>query len=306
LASNYRETLATFAERVSPMKKPIEIEKLLAWTFREELPKAGAARALTGIGFGRAHRAVEKFGEYLTLIDCDGINRFGVVSDLMALEEPDGDAIAVFEAVTALDEIEVELPEGWNPLADMDGIDAELPGLLARALDRVTVVDAAGARRMKVGPGAIVTRHAIMGDAPCWQAEQPERKIVVGAKGAPAWFRMITVETSDGPKRQEVDGYDQKGKRPFPGAYRKTFLDPDPLPAALARAEYEVWHSALDYLAAVLAGELQRFDVLPTARPARPWEEAGLIEPRILPNLLALAPGAASDRWWVLHKTARG
>jgi hypothetical protein len=289
------------------MKKPIEIEKLLAWTFREELPKAGAARALTGIGFGRAHRAVEKFGEYLTLIDCDGINRFGVVSDLMAMEEPDADAIAVFEAVTALDEIEVELPEGWNPLGDMDGIEAELPGLLARALDKVTVIDAAGARRMKVGPGAIVTRHAIMGDAPCWQADQPERKVVLGAKGTPAWFRSITVETSDGPMAQEVDGYDQKGKRPFPGAYRKTFLEPDPLPAALARAEYEVWHSALDYLAAVLDGELERFDVLPSARPSRPWEAAGAEPSRILPNLLALSPDAAADRWWfMLRKTARG
>jgi len=289
-----------------PTKKPIEIEKLLAWTFREELPKAGAARALTGIGFGRAHRAVEKFGEYLTLIDCDGINRFGVVSDLMAMEEPDPDAIAVFEAVTALDEIEVELPEGWNPLADMEGIEAELPALLARALDKVTVVDASGARRMKVGPGALVTRHAILGDAPCWQAEQPERKVVLNGRGAPAWFRSITVETSDGPMRQEVDGFDPKGRRPFAGAYRKTFLDPDPLPAALARAEYEVWHSALDYLAAVLDGTLERFDALPSQRPARPWEEAAMSEPRILPNLLALAPGAAWDRGWLLRKTARG
>lgn len=282
------------------MKKPIEIEKLLAWTYREELPKAGAARALTGIGFGRAHRAVERFGEYLTLIDCQDINRFGVVSDLMAMEEPDADAITVFEAVTALDEIEVELPDGWNPLGDMDGIDAELPGLLARALDRVTVVDSAGARRLKVGPGALVTRHAIMGDEPAWQADQPERKIVIGPKGAPAWFRRILVETSAGPMDQEVDGYDQKGKRPFAGAYRKTFLEPDPLPAAQARAEYEVWHSALEYLAAVLDGELERFDVLSSSRPARPWEVPAAAVPRVLPNLLTVTPAG------LLRKAARG
>jgi hypothetical protein len=272
------------------MKKPIEIEKLLTWTFREELPKAGAARALTGIGFGRAHRAVEKFGEYMTLIDCDGINRFGVVSDLMAMEEPHDDAIAVFEAVAALDEIDVELPEDWNPLGDMEGIDAELPGLLARALDKVTVLDATGARWMKIGPGALVMKHAIMGDAPCWEADQPERKIVLGAKGAPAWFRTITVETSGGPIAQEVDGYDPKGKRPFAGAYRKTWLDPDPLPAALGRAEYEVWHSALAFLVDELDGRLETVDVMHCPRAERPWEGPRQAAPRVLPNLRVVEP----------------
>lgn len=275
------------------MKKLIEIEKLLSWTFREELPKAGAARALTGFGFGRAHRAVEKFGEYLTLIDCDGINRFGVVSDLMAMEEPHADAIAVFEAVSALDEIEVELPADWNPLGDMEGIDAELPGLLARALDKVTVLDAAGARRMKVGPGALVMKHAIMGDAPCWEADQPERKLVLGAKGAPAWFRTITVETSGGPVAQEVDGYDPRGKRPFAGAYRKTWLDPDPLPAALGRALYEVWHSALAFLVEELDGRLETVDVLHSPRAERPWEGPRRPPPRVLPNLRASEPARA-------------
>lgn len=286
------------------MKKPIEIEKLLAWTYREELPKAGAARALTGIGFGRAHRAVEAFGEYLTLIDCDGINRFGVVSDLMAMEEPHADAIAVFEAVAALDGIDVELPADWNPLGDLEGIEAELPTLLARALDKVTVLDTSGARWMKVGPAALVMKHAIMGDSPCWEADQPERKLVLGAKGAPAWFRTITVETSAGPVEQEVDGYDPKGKRPFAGAFRKTWLDPDPLPAALGRAEYEVWHSALAYLVAELEGRLESFDVMPCPRAERPWEGPRAPAPKVLPNLRAVPPVASRMGLW--RKTARG
>jgi len=261
------------------MKQAIGIEKLLAWTYREELPKAGAARSLSGVGIGRAHRAVEKYGRYLSLIDCDGENRFGVVSDLMAMEEPHPDAVRVYEAVLALEGVEIDMPEGWNPLSDMAAIGDELPAILGKAM----------AGLIRTNCALLVRRHAIMGGAPAWEAEMPVRRVVT-QQGVPLWFRRITVETSAGPVETEVNGFDRKGRRPMPGAYRKTYLDPDPTEAAIGRAEYEAWHAALAHLVGVLAGTLDAYELLPTERPARPWEE-GTAEPaRILPAREQVAP----------------
>lgn len=267
------------------MKKRIGIEALLAWTYRDELPKAGAARALAGVGIRRAYSAIEAYGEYLSLIDCAGENRFGVVADLMAMAEPDIDAVRVYEAVQGLNDLTIVLPDDWNPLGDLVGIEPELPGLTARALRHISVLDANGVRVMKGGPSALIVKHAILGGCPAWEADQPERRFELGANSRPRWFRRILVETSAGPIESEVDGWDAKGKRPMAGAYRKTFLDPDPIEAVLGRAEYEVWHSALGWLGETLAGTLDGFDVVATERAARPWEEAPELAPRVLPNL---------------------
>lgn len=271
------------------MKKRIGIEALLAWTYRDELPKAGAARALTGVGIKRAYSAVEAYGEYLSLIDCAGENRFGVVADLMAMAEPAMDAVRVYFAVRDLDELTIALPEGWDPLSDLEGIEPERPALIARALNQLTMIDADGARVMKGAPSTLVRKHAILGGCPVWEADQPERRLERGVNGRTRWFRRIIVETSAGPMESEVDGWDPKAKRPAADAYPKTYLDPDPADAVLGRAEYEVWHSALGLLAEQLAGQLDGFDVEPSARPARPWEEAPTLAPRILPSLVPLS-----------------
>jgi hypothetical protein len=270
------------------MMKRIGIEALLRWAFCEELPKAGSGRSkLTGVGFGNAWRSILGFGDLLAVVDDEGRNRFGVIADPNAEGEPHPDAIAVHDAVRALDDMEIELPEGWDPLADLDDIDAERPGLIARALAHVSVIDAEGVRRMKGSVSAIVIRQAILGGTPVWEAEQPERRFVLGANGRPAWFRTITVETEAGPITSEVDGYDAKGKRPMAGAYRKTFLDPDPAEAALGRAEYEIWRFALDVLVERLAGLMDAHEATPSERAWRPWEEAPELAPRVLPSLTA-------------------
>lgn len=279
------------------MAKRIGIEALLAWAFCDELPKAGAGRQMAGIGVGNAWRPMTEFGQLLTIVDSFGWNRFGVWADVTKEGSPHPDAIAVHGAVHELDAMEIDLPEGWDPLADMEGIDDERPALIARALGHISLIDASGARRMKGAVSALLIKHAVLGGCPVWEAEQPERRFVLGANGKPAWFRIVTVETSAGPMESEVDGYDAKAKRPMAGAYRKTFLDPDPTEAALGRAEYQVWRFALDLLVERLAGCLAEHEVEPSGRSLWPWEEAPETAPRVLPNLTQAMPWKNARRY---------
>lgn len=271
------------------MKKRIGIEALLAWTYRDELPKAGAARALTGVGIKRAYSAVEAYGEYLSLIDCAGRTASAWWPTSWPWpSRPWMRCVSISRSAISTS-LTIALPEGWDPLSDLEGIEPERPALIARALNQLTMIDADGARVMKGAPSTLVRKHAILGGCPVWEADQPERRLERGVNGRTRWFRRIIVETSAGPMESEVDGWDPKAKRPAADAYPKTYLDPDPADAVLGRAEYEVWHSALGLLAEQLAGQLDGFDVEPSARPARPWEEAPTLAPRILPSLVPLS-----------------
>lgn len=263
------------------MKERIGIEKLLAWAYRDELPKAGAARALSGVGYRRAHRAVEEFALYLTLIDCDGENRFGLAPDLTAMEEPHPDAIRVYDAVRELEGVAFEAAAEWDPLSDLGLIGDAAPGLLAKALVRIAAGDAP----------LLVRRQAILGGAPHWEAEAPKVVITKGANGKKRWFRKIIVETENGPIESEVEGFDKASQRPMQGAYFKSHLEPDPTDAVLGRADYAVWRAALDLLAEALRGSLERWDVQPSERPALPWAEDGGREARILPALYSRKGG---------------
>lgn len=259
------------------MKQEIGIEKLLAWTYRDELPKAGAARALSGVGMQRAFRAVEEFGLYLTLIDADGENRFGLAPDLTAMEEPHPDAVRVYEAVQALEGIEFAAAAEWDPLAGLGDLGEDAPLLRIKALAQIAAGDAP----------LLLRRYAILGGAPDWQAEPPLRVFQKGANGRKRWFRRVTVETEAGPIESEVDGWDAKGQRPMAGAYPRSQLEPDPTPAILDRADYAVWRAALDLVATDLGDRLERWEIVASDRPALPWEDGAANEPRILPALRA-------------------
>lgn len=272
------------------MRKRIGIEALLAWAYRDELPKAGARRQrMTGIGYGNAWRSILGYGQLLSIVDDDGRNRFGVMADPDAEGEPHPDAIRVYEAVQALEGIEVALPDDWGLLSDIVDIEPERASLTARAIEHVSLVDRDGVRRLTGAAPALVKRHAIMGDAPDWRVEQPIRRFLGHPNGGgAAWFRLITVETDTGPIVSEVDGFDRNRRRPYGDAYRKEVLDPEPLPGVLARADYVIWRAVLDVLADDLAGQLAAHEPLTSERPERPWEVAPESLPRVLPNLKAM------------------
>ncbi|MBP2147945.1 hypothetical protein [Xanthobacter flavus] len=294
-------------------RKTVDIEALLRWAYRDELPKAAAEgdetfvfRLRTGWG------GVEKMGELLALVqEPDMCNRFGLFPDAME-REPHPDAVAVFDAVERLGELVYAMPEEWNPLEDLGDLGADGPAAIARGIGLLTTTkafDAAGAevsahampgesgavrkvQQMRRSPARIVIRHALLGGCPPWEAERPERAVVMHPMGrGPAWFRKITV-TSDGafaPARYEVevDGFDYSRRRPYADAYQKTFLDPDPVDIVVSRAEYEIWHACLASLVSDLQG-LSAHHVLPSLRAARPWEDREQGN-RILPSLLRAA-----------------
>lgn len=282
--------------------KRIEIEALLRWAYRDELPKAAAAGGdRLAVGFRSGWGGVEKWGELLTLVQEPDIrNRFGLVPDYLATTEPHPDAVRVDEAVERLRLCGFEAPAGWNPIADLldaaGDLGARGAAAVARGLAALTLVDVTGRTVLRRSVSRLVMRQAILGGCPAWEGDVPELRQET-AHGKVRWFRRVVLEVEGafGPTQEEIelDGYDQKRQRPFPGAYTKSYLDPDPAPVVEARAEYELWRAALDLLAEDLAHGLEAHAVLPSTRSPRPWE-APDPERRVLPSLL-VPPVAAPD-----------
>jgi hypothetical protein len=269
------------------------IEELLAWAYRRELPKmqriAAGSPELMRSGWLR----VEQWAEELSLKLDD--NRFGVVPDFASDGLPHEDAIRVHEAVCRLDNLDLGMPDDWSPLDDLSDMGGHKAGLPARALDRLCSMDADGARRLRCSPRRLVFKHAILGGCPDWRIDEPEVKLV-SEHGRPKWFlrEMIWLDGLNGPVAYEVevDGCD-KWRHPKPGAYQKTYLDPDPLDGVVARGEYEIWRSALDMLVEDLRGRLREFEPAPSERPLRPWVEKAPPRGRVLRDLTPRSPVAS-------------
>lgn len=264
-------------------RKRIGIEALLRWAYRDELPKAQAetgGERYPGPGMASAHGSVRGLSELGVVVD-ETRNRWGLVVDRTAQSEPHPDAVAVGRAVMALDTFQLGIPDDWHPLGDMaavEGAEILIARTIALAVSAVTKVDEAGERRLRRTAGFLVMRHALLGGTPDWEADLPV-VVAESANGKARWFRTVTLADAAGqPYDVEVNGYDPKAKRPMRGAYRKLRLDPDPLDAAIGRAEYEVWRAALDVLHEDLSAESVLADhlVQPSDLPRRPWTDGGL------------------------------
>ena len=272
-----------------PARKSLPIDRLVAWAYREELPKAVPAPVMPAMGGG--WDAVARWAEELSLAGRDP-NAFGVVADPLAARlqgAPHADALAVHEAVQRLDAYAVQLPEDWNPFAAQT--EAHLAAV-AKALDLVTVCDGAGeksfwiaatrgkgGRTIRVGVAGqrvlrtatseIVRRAAIMGS--------PERArlrcrmdVVRRDDGRPQWFVQETHREpgafGEAVTTFEVDGFDARAQTPKAGAYTKAVLVPDPVPVLVKIAEYELWRAAMGVLIEDLAGKLRAHEATPVGR----------------------------------------
>ena len=277
-------------------KRSLDIESALRWAFRDELPKTAEREnpgeapdflAKPGYGWG----AIESYAELLTKVD---VNRYGVVPDIGYLSDPHPDAIMIGDAVRSLALCELMIPEGWNPLGDMPGLGMVGEAAVAKVLASDAVVTEAGTTRLRTSPSALVTKYAILGRYGCpeWEVDVPELKIV-SANGKPKWFMQREQWSKSCDKRDvshmvEVDGYNERAKRPYPGAYRKHILSPDPFLGILGRAEYEIWHAALSTLTEDLMPKLTSVALQPFTRAVRPWMD-DVLPPSLVPSLDALA-----------------
>ncbi len=269
------------------------VEAAIAWAFCEELPKVPRADGplpMAG-GWDRTGR----YAELLSLVDLYGVNRYGVVPDFAADRWPSPDAIAIADAVAGLDEAELELPEDWRPAPELDGFGGLGAMAVSAAWRRMTRTDG-GRQVLRIRPSHLVIRAAVLGprlDAMelCGVAERFEAH----GNGEAKWFVERTVDVvvgawPDGSDRTEArtveqNGWNSRQRRPMPDAYRKTYLDPDPVPTIIARAEHEIWLSALEMVHADLTGKLETVELLPSTVPPAPWIDRPATA-RILPDLV--------------------
>lgn len=253
--------------------KTIDIEAFLTWAYRDELPKAetrGAVVAGLGASSG-GWDAISRQGELMAEMVSDGrLNRYGVMPLPIDCGPPHPDALTLHEAVAQLAGMDLDVPDDWSPLEGLGLSPDEQADAIGRAMPRIASIE--GERtRLRFKPAELVRRYAILRSAPSWEFATPKARYV-SAHGRPLWFRKVPVEIRGLVYEQEADGYNERAKRPFPTAYRKTVLDPDPALAVIDRAEYEVWHDSLALLVELLGESLHDHRLLPCPRPARPWQ----------------------------------
>ncbi|MCK7611978.1 hypothetical protein [Roseibium sediminicola] len=258
------------------MKKRIDIEKLLKWAYCEELPKGGSGGA--GMRAASAWASVESFMQLLTKVDD---NEYGVVPTLSPFDgEPHEDALKVHAAVNALDQLELDFPENWNPMPCIE----EHPEECASVMSQVRF----GLRQRKRSASDIVRRHAILGGCPDWHGETPVLVARKNRNGQDAWFRMIVQQGSDPEghpveyRHETEDGWCRVQKAPKRGAYRKFHFDPDPVPCMIARGEYQIWCSCLAELVENLSENMELWHLNESNMEHCPWEPGAARAPRIL------------------------
>ncbi len=285
-------------------KRKMTLSDALRWAWADELPKmASAVSDAAPNGHSSAWASIVRFGELHSIVDRQP-NRYGCIP-FDQTGWPHADALVIADAVADLAVCQVDAPDGWDPMEELSGLVEE--GLARRAistaLERATV-DRDGERYFRTRPDLLVVRHAILGLVPDWRlAAVPEAKFETWENGRHRWFvrrhvRTVVGTLPDGSDHvvvysTEADGWSARRQRPVTGAYRKPYLDPDPVPTMVERAEYEIFCAAMAMLFDALAGRLETIDLVAVDWPARPWMDSGeddglRRQPRILPDLSRL------------------
>ena len=282
--------------------KRMTIEAAVAWAVRDELPKVGSdmlgrwVRASAPNGVTSPALAAHAAGSLGASVDAR-TNCYGVVPDFGALGrlEPHPAALALGEAMLALDAVQPSGFEDWDAFEDLAGLasDAITAPLLEQAA-RAARGRAGAMARMTRSLSSLVVKCAVLGAPTGWACGHVTTRLVSADNGMPLWFRMVKRPAQwndDGEvtawTEVEVDGYNDKAKRPYPEAYRKHMLTPDPMGVVTARAEWQLWRAALDVLAEDMQAQADELagvgvEITPCLLPLRPWVEGLADGPRVL------------------------
>lgn len=247
--------------------KPISIEDLLKWAYRVELVRRDEQPATASI----TSDALAMLRKYGTRVQTSGW--LGSVGWLEERFPPDPDAVRVNAAVQRLDTMMIDRePVGlFDDPAFAELTDDEKAAAYAAARCRVIGRDG----RFRSSLAAFVIASAVLERPRPVRIADPIKRIeLTASNGARMWFRTVTQSAGDGRPdfAVEVSGYNHKRQRPFPDAYRKTRLDPDPAPIIAERLEYQAWRMALDVLVEDLDGQLERFAPIASDRTFWPWQ----------------------------------
>jgi hypothetical protein len=250
------------------MKKSIDIEKLLQWAIRDELPKGQLVSA-------SPWDIISQFGALGTVVQTSGYHGDGLG---IVAGEPHDDALAVADAVKALERDAgfVDLPDVLALFGALEPIAGDAPGLLMMAT---------------FDPQSLVLSCATQGTRPKWSfpLPTPRQMFAPSITGRP---RAI-VNGLDRGEVVELKANRKTGKYPLGMSPRSPILwhEPSVLHVAECRAEWVTWHGALNRLAVGLAGKLKAFEVAPTTLPLMPWL-TGSDRPRVIAGRdLSMAPG---------------
>lgn len=257
--------------------KTMTIQDLLSWAFVHELPKGGGLEGLDNANsawrmlFASSWGRMAEFAELFANVDRDRSANF-----VLEESDPHPDALAIGRAVAALGGEGVDIPEGWNPLADWvaaePGAEPLVTAAMARSLEQWR---AHHERRAGRGLMTLVIRCAVLGRGPDWTAQMPKIRMVQKAS-RPAWFvRRAIKDVFGNEKVIEVNGLNGRSGRPYPGAYRKFEFARDPMADILSRLDHQLWVGALRRLEDDLSGRLEQHRLDPWLMSMAPWMRRG-------------------------------
>lgn len=257
-------------------KRSIDIEQLLRWAYREELPKRAW---IDSLGLGNSFGDASVLGTRIS----DGMVQ--PYAEMIGAGIAD-DALKVEEAVNDLAGIRLEVTDPLVLVADM-------PELVEEALGALN-----GHTLLLHG---LVARFAQLSDRPGFECERPKREIVKDTRsGAPLWFVTKKVRCRAGAERffetREVDGYDRTAQRPMPGAYRKyQWGEPGVRAVVDLRYDYLAWALALKKLSESLVSALSKFSLEVIDRVSLPWGADAEGSARLVrPDVIVKSPRIAS------------
>lgn len=239
------------------MKTKIDVEKLVQWAMREELPKGQSVSA-------SPWQIVTQYCALGVRVDVSG---YGDGLGFLA-GDPHPDALIVAEAIRSLGDAR------FADRAEVLPLFGDLVGIAGGAVDAILAAS--------FDQRGIVISHATMGTRPAWafdESSTPRPRYVetVNARGEARVSVVVHGIDADG---DTVEVQKNRGRaRMRDGEYNAMMFprcplewcDPVPLSVAHSRGEFVAWHMALSHLAAVLDGSLASFAVTPMATPLMPW-----------------------------------
>ena len=244
-------------QKAAGLLKSIDIEKLLQWALREELPKGRRVSTEPFQLIRPRHRRGFVPGGPRASVD-DGL---GFVAG-----EPHEDAEVVAQAVNGLQPMTFGAAECAALLGDYAGVAAAD----IRAFAGVPV-DATG----------FVVGCAAQGISMAWQIGAPQPR--PRRRYRNGWgVATVTSPDGDGIAAERIANANKRGLYPPGSATALVWQEPSCGVLLKVRADYAAWHRALCVLTESVRGLLINHLALPPSAPAAPWLGDNLKKARIL------------------------
>lgn len=259
------------------MKKQIDIEKLLQWSLRDELPKGRPVSVEIGQVIARRGSRSGSIAAALAPRARSEPDALGFVPG-----SPHEDAERVADAVAALDRRTsfAVTDDARRMFDDIGALGDHYAGSLMVA---------------SFNPQALIVCHGIGGTRPRWQFDVPtpyrmqiefkddrdalrKRPLVEGLDSDGA---LIALTPNRGRAAMARGQYDVDREPRSPLAWD----NPSPLHIGHQRGEYVAWHGALIALVDRLRDRLREFEAVLPKAPALPWITGAQEVSRVLPVL---------------------